>query len=471
MASLQFLGATRQVTGSCYLIETERARVLLECGMIQGENHNHEHNNHRENDASAFRFDVSRIDAVVLSHAHLDHSGLLPRLVREGYRGPVYVTAPTADLLEIMLKDAAFLQQKDIEWENRRRTRGNRESIEPLYDMQDVERVLEQLAPLAYGERTAVANGVEVCYRDAGHIIGSSIVELWINDAGSSRKLVFSGDLGNRCSPLLRDPEIITDADVLLLESTYGDRHHRPLDHTLEEFVNILDTAMQKGGNVYIPSFAVGRTQDVLYRLGHFFREGKLKQQKVFLDSPMATQVSDVYVKYSKLYNHDDPEFNNVIKSGWQHWLPMLTYTRTTEESMALNAITGGAVIIAGSGMCTGGRIRHHLKHNLWNRNNQLVFVGFQARGTTGRAIVDGAKTINLMGDEISVNAQVHTLGGFSAHAGQGQLLEWANHFSKRPKLYLVHGELEKMLVLQEKFMDEFSWYANIPAPGQQVKL
>ena len=465
MATLQFLGATRQVTGSCYLLETASARVLLECGMVQGEART------RSKEQGVFGFDANSIDAVIISHAHLDHSGLLPRLTREGYRGDIFVTSPTADLLDIMLKDAAFLQQKDNEWENRRLARAGDEPVEPLYDMQDVDQVLGQLAPLAYGERVDVIAGIELRYRDAGHIIGSGIVEIWISEAGATRKLVFSGDLGNNCSPLLRDPEIVEEADLLLLESTYGDRNHRPMENTIDEFSELLDVAMQKGGNVYIPSFAVGRTQDLLYRLGKFHHEGKLKQQKIFLDSPMATSVSAVYLKYSKLYNHDDPVFNEKIKSGWNSWLPSLTFTRSTEESMALNMISGGAIIIAGSGMCTGGRIRHHLKHNLWNRNNHLVFVGFQARGTLGRIIVDGAKQVNLMGNEIAVRAQVHTLGGFSAHAGQEQLLQWAHHFKQKPKLYLVHGEVEKMLVLQKQFMDVQNWYANIPESGERVQI
>ena len=465
MATLQFLGAIQQVTGSCYLLESESARVLLECGMIQGERKS------QPEPERVFDFDAKSIDAVIISHAHLDHTGLLPRLVREGFSGEIFVTTPTADLLDIMLKDAAFLQQKDNEWDNRRRARAGKDPIDPLYEIADVEQVLEQLVTVAYGERTEVVSNIELRYRDAGHIIGSAIVEVWVNESGATRKLVFSGDLGNNCSPLLRDPEIVDEADMLLLESTYGDRNHRPQESTLDEFAEILDVAMQKGGNVYIPSFAVGRTQDLLYRLGRFHREGKLRQQKIFLDSPMATSVSKVYVKHSRLYNQDDPEFNKSIKSGWASWLPMLTFTQSTEESMSLNNIKGGAVIIAGSGMCTGGRIRHHLKHNLWHRNNQLVFVGFQARGTLGRILVDGAKRVKIMGEEIAVNAKVHTLGGFSAHAGQQQLLQWASHFKQKPKLYLVHGEIEKMLVLQKQFMDVHNWYANIPAPRERVTL
>jgi metallo-beta-lactamase family protein len=331
-----------------------------------------------------FSFDPKSIDAVILSHAHLDHSGLLPRLAREGYRGPVFVTEPTRDLLGVMLKDAAFLQEKDIEWENKWRARAGKELIEPLYDIKDVEKVLGLLTAIGYNQRTPVISGIEVRLRDAGHIIGSAIVEFWVKEKGNSKKVVFSGDLGNHSSPLLRDPEIIDAADILLMESTYGDRDHQNADKTLEEFKQVLDAAIDGGGNTFIPSFAVGRTQDLLYHLGRFYRNGALKQQKVFLDSPMATNVSEIYSRHSDLNNEEDPEFNKAIQIGWENWLPILTYTCTTRESMALNNIKSGAIIIAGSGMCTGGRIRHHFKHNLYRSKSHIIFTGFQARGTLG---------------------------------------------------------------------------------------
>ncbi len=466
MPKLTFYGATQQVTGSCYLLDTPASRVLLDCGLFQGPPATERQNQRR------FPFKPATIDAVILSHAHLDHSGLLPKLVREGYRGPVYVTRPTLDLMQIMLKDAAFLQAKDVEWENRHRQRAGRETVEPLYTQDDVQQALGLCQAVDYGGQFAVAPGVQACLRDAGHIIGSAIVELWASGRAGQKKLVFSGDLGNRYAPLMPDPAIITDADVLLLESTYGDRDHRSLQETLDEFAAILDEAADSGGNVLIPAFAVGRSQEILYRLGELYQAGRLKQQKVFLDSPMAIAASEVHQRHRKLF---DKETLAVLgKSGGspQAFLPPLHYTRNTEDSMAINRISGGAIIIAGSGMCTGGRIRHHLKYNLWRKEAHVVIVGFQAQGTTGRELVEGAKKIRLLGEPVAVKAHVHTLGGFSAHAGQKELVEWAGHFkTPHPRLHLVHGEIDAMQALRDKIRADLGWAAVIPQPGQTIDL
>jgi metallo-beta-lactamase family protein len=466
MATLTFHGAAQQVTGSCYLLDIGASRVLLECGLFQGPP-----DVDRLNER-AFPFDLGSLDAVVLSHAHLDHSGLLPRLVRGGYRGPIFTTPPTLDLLDIMLKDAAYLQEKDAEWESRRRLRAGRLAVPPLYTLADAERAVHQCQAVVYGEKFSPAKNMEACFRDAGHIIGSAIVELWIGTGGDRRKLVFSGDLGNRYSPLLPPPSAIDAADVLLLESTYGDRDHRSMDETLKEFADVLDAAAESGGNVLIPSFAVGRTQEILYRLCELHHAGRLKQQKVFLDSSMAIAATEVHERHQKLL---DPEALKVLNNAAFNpggFLPPLSYTRTPEESMAINRIGGGAVIIAGSGMCTGGRIRHHLKHNLWREAAHVVIVGFQAQGTPGRALIDGAKQLTLFGEEIAVKSKIHTLGGFSAHAGQSQLLEWAGRFTKkRPKLYLVHGEADKMEALRDRFDADLGWSAEIPEAGQITKF
>jgi len=466
MARLTFYGATEGVTGSAYLLEVNGARILLECGLFQGSREEEKGNQ------KPFPFDVHKLEAVVLSHAHLDHSGRLPKLIADGYNGPLYMTYPTSELLEIMLKDAASLQERDTEWENKRRRRAGKKAIEPLYTLDDVEAALALCDGNGYGHRREIATGVEVCFRDAGHILGSSIVELFITEEGVEKKLVFSGDLGNSCAALLRDPEIVKDADVLLLESTYGDRNHRPMDETLEEFENIIKEASENGGNILIPSFAVGRTQEIIFRLGELYQKGLLRNQAVYLDSPMAIAVTEVYHRYQNIYNHEDITTIRQGKRGSLHtFLPNLRYSSSTEESMSLNKIEAGAIIIAGSGMCTGGRIRHHFKHNLWRRNAHVVIVGYQSIGTPGRALVDGAKYFSIGGDKIAVYASIHTLGGFSAHASQSQLLDWINNFSKpHPRLYLVHGEAEAKLAFQA-FLSRNGWSAKIPQSAETISF
>ncbi|MBE7373628.1 MBL fold metallo-hydrolase RNA specificity domain-containing protein [Pseudomonas lopnurensis] len=469
MALLSFLGAIQQVTGSCYLIETHSGvRVLLECGMHQGRRQEESGNR------ASFAFDPKTLDAVVISHAHIDHSGLLPRLVALGYRGPVHCTDATAELLELMLLDSAQIQEKDAEWENKWRARIGKPTIQPLYTRVDAERMLAQRAPHRYGETVEVAAGVSVTFHDAGHILGSSIVQMDVQDLGRTRRLVFSGDLGNTCSPLMHAPTVLKEADVVLMESTYGDRDHRSHDATIEELADILQQAHHDGGNVLMPSFAVGRTQDLIYYLGRFHREGRLPQQAVFLDSPMAIGANAIYSHYKDQLdlNGIDPALSTTSSKLYaERWLPILKSTPTPEESMMINRFKSGAIIIAGSGMCTGGRILHHFKHNLWRKECHLVIPGFQARGTLGRAIVDGAKSVKLLHQRIAVNAKVHTLGGFSAHAGQSQLIDWVSHFENRPELYLVHGELEKMQTLQQAIRDRLDWEARIPEPGDRIAL
>jgi metallo-beta-lactamase family protein len=447
-------------------LETKRATILLECGLFQGSREEEKANE------EPFPFDVKKLDAVVLSHAHLDHTGRLPKLVADGYAGPVYMTNPTYELLEIMLNDAAFLQQRDAEWENKRRRRAGKPEIEPLYTTEDVGAALALCEGLPYGSRQEVADGIGLCYRDAGHILGSAIVELFIGDGGAEQKLVFSGDLGNSSAALLRDPETISDADVLLLESTYGNRNHRPMKDTMEEFESIIAKASKNGGNVLIPAFAVGRTQEIIFHLGELYQAGKLRHQAVFLDSPMAIATTEVYHRYQDVFNRKDSAALRQNKSGSLHtFLPVLRYSRTTEESMALNRIEAGAIIIAGSGMCNGGRIRHHLKHNVWRNSAHVIIVGFQANGTPGRALVDGAKTFRMGGEDIAVNAEIHTLGGFSAHASQSQLIDWVEGFKKRrPRIYLVHGEPEAKSVLREKLSQQ-NWQVDVPVQGESITI
>ncbi|MEE9303434.1 MAG: MBL fold metallo-hydrolase [Thiotrichaceae bacterium] len=464
MANLIFYGATEGVTGSSYILEVGGKAILLDCGIFQGSREEEKANK------KPFQFDVKKIDAVVLSHAHLDHSGRLPKLVADGYSGSLYMTNPTCELLEIMLKDAASLQLRDTEWENKRRRRAGKKEIEPLYTMENVESALSLCEGFAYGQRAKVVDGIEVCFRDAGHILGSAIVEIFINEDGVKKKLVFSGDLGNSYTALLRNPEIVEQADVLLLESTYGDRNHRSIDETLEEFETIIEEASANGGNIMIPSFAVGRTQEIIFRLGEMYQKGKLRHQAVYLDSPMAIAVTEIYHRYQNVYNTEDAQAIRQGKASSLHtFLSILRYSISTEESMALNKIEAGAIIIAGSGMCTGGRIRHHFKHNLWRHNAHVIMVGYQAMGTPGRALVDGAKVFRLGGDKIVVNAAIHTLGGFSAHASQSQLIDWVKYFNKpHPKLFLIHGESDAKLALQQ-CLDVEGWSSEIPHNGESV--
>jgi metallo-beta-lactamase family protein len=473
MAKLTFYGAIEGVTGSMYLLETKRARILLDCGLFQGRREEEALN------AEPLPIDVQKIDAVVLSHAHLDHSGRLPLLISGGYEGRIYMTRATSDLIEILLKDAASLQERDVEWENKRRRRAGKEEIEPLYSLEDVFETLGYCEGIRYHQRITIADDVEVCFKDAGHILGSSIVELFINEQGREKKLVFSGDLGNSQAALLRDPEYVETADVILMESTYGDREHRTMEETLDEFEQVIEDASKNGGNILIPSFAVGRTQEIIFRLGELYQKGRLRHQAVYLDSPMAIAVTEVYHRYQHVYNEEDkssidtlskPKPN--IQKSLHTFLPTLRYSCTTDESMALNRIDSGAIIIAGSGMCNGGRIRHHLKHNLWRKQSHVIFVGFQAVGTPGRLLVDGAETFKVAGEEVVVRAQIHTLGGFSAHASQAQLREWLTHFNteQRPRLYLVHGEEDAKKVLQS-VLKEDGWNAVIPELNQSIEF
>lgn len=466
MATLTFIGGTGQVTGSCYLLETTNARILLDCGLFQGNKTTEAQN------LEDFPFDPARIDAVVLSHAHLDHCGRLPKLAREGFTGSVYLTAASFHLLDLILYDSAHLLLKDTEWENKRRERAGKKPLEPLYTAEDVENLLTYREPIPYHIPTEIIPGITLCFHEAGHIIGSSIVELKINTPQGIKTLVFSGDLGNSTAPLLRDPDILQDADILLLESTYGDRDHKPLLHTLDEFKGILLEASKNNGNVIIPAFAVGRTQDLIYWLGKLWRSGDIPQQQIYLDSPMAISASKIYAENTNLFNLDDPEFTQVAPLGWQAWLPNLVYSETAEESMAINRIVGGAIVIAGSGMCTGGRIRHHLKYNLWRHNAHIIIAGYQAEGTLGRMMVDGQKShLKILGTDVLVAAKVHTLGALSAHADQSQLLNWASQFNlPKPKLYLVHGEKNALLSLQTCFQ-RTDWRANIPTPGEKITL
>ncbi len=460
---LEFLGAAREVTGSCYLIRIGRHRVLVDCGLIQGGAREEERN--RE----PFPFDAARIDAVILTHAHLDHSGRLPLLVKAGFKGPIYTHRATRDLCRIMLRDAAYLNEKDAEWDNRKRQRKGLEPVQPLYDQQDAVKTVRRIRALDYDTEHDVVPGVRLRLRDAGHILGSAIAEVWLHDQGMERKLVFSGDLGHRGAPILREPSAIEEADLVLMESTYGNRLHRSWESTWQELGEVLTRASGSNGNILIPSFAVGRTQELLYTFLRNFEQWDLARWEVFLDSPMAIAATEVYTRHTSLYDADARLVQQ--SQGNPFRLPNLHMSQTSKQSMAINRINSGALIIAGSGMCTGGRIRHHLKHNIWRSNCHLIFVGFQARGTLGRALVDRASEISLWGERMRVAAQVHTIGGFSAHADRAGLLAWYGHFRNQPKLALVHGEPDAMDALQSELTRRTGAPVLAPTHGTVIDL
>lgn len=459
-ASLTFIGAAQQVTGSCYLLKLNQQQLLLDCGMVQGADQVREWHKFR------FPFKPSEIDAVILSHAHIDHSGLLPLLVSKGFSGKIFCTPGTAEIVPVLLKDSVNLYLKDLEWQNRKAARSGKKIQDPVMTIKDAERVTQLLCTLAYQKRGFPLSGVELEFADAGHILGSAIVQLWLKGKQAMRKLVFSGDLGNPATVLLPEPTPIAQADIVLMESTYGNRDHQPLSNTVEEFAQALAQAYDEGGNVFIPAFALGRSQEILYYLALLHRQGRLKQRVVFLDSPMAISITKIYNEYlHKLDQQDLDRIGYHPGMTLQQLLPMLKLSETVEDSMAINRVAQGAIIIAGSGMCNGGRIVHHLKHNLWKNTNHLIFVGFQARGTLGRRLVDGEKRVRMFGQDIVVKAKVHTIGGFSAHAGQSELLQWATGISGEPAFYLVHGEPEAQLVLQQKLAEQ-GITANIPVKG-----
>ena len=459
---IQFLGAAREVTGSCFLVRVGERQLLVDCGLIQGAPADEARNRAR------FDFDPRAIDAVILTHAHLDHSGRLPLLVKAGFRGPVHTHRATRDLCQIMLKDAAMLNERDAEHENRRRLRQGKRLVEPLYTRPDAERAMRQFETHDYDVERQILPGVRLRLRDAGHILGSAIVELWLEEKGLRRKIVFSGDLGHAGAPILRNPQPVPEADLVVLESTYGDREHRSWDATLTELGEVFRAAQQSQGNILIPAFAIGRSQELLYFLKHHRRDWGIEQWTVFLDSPLAIEATAVYGRHWKLF--DAEAHRRRKKDGDPFTMPNLHFSRTAAQSMAINRVRGGAIIIAGSGMCDGGRIRHHFKHNLWREQCHVIFAGFQARGTLGRQIVDGAPSVKLWSETIRVAAHIHTVGGLSAHAGQSGLLNWYRQFKKRPAVALVHGEPEPMAALASGLRTLATSVVQ-PKPGERLDL
>lgn len=452
---ITFLGGSGEVTGSCFLLEGEGLRFLVDCGMFQGGREAYAKN------LGALQFDVRSLDFVLLTHAHLDHSGLLPRLAALGYRGDVFATSATVDLLHVMLLDSAHIQEKEAEWENRHyHDRHARRGYEraPLYTVAQTESCLRQLRRVEYDAEIRPHAGVRACFRDAGHILGSSIIELWLDDPGGTRKWVFSGDLGQPARPVLRDPYSVHHADVLLVESTYGNRCHKSMEETENELVGILSrTLKDRRGNVVMPAFSVGRTQEIVFVLADLVRRERLGPLDIYVDSPMALSATEITLRHQALL---DTETQQLMR--WQRENPQrvrVRFVQDVEESMSLNHIRGGAVIISASGMCEAGRIKYHLKNNLPRRECAIVITGFQAAGTLGRRLVEGAKTVSVFGEPVPVRASVHTVGGLSAHADRDALLDWLSRFTRPPhKTFVVHGEADTAHAFAAAVRQHLGW-------------
>lgn len=460
---IEFHGAAREVTGSCFLIQVGARRVLVDCGLLQGAPADEARN------SKPFPFNPQQIDAVILTHAHLDHSGRLPLLIKAGYRGPIYTHGASRDLARIMLKDAGFLNEKDVEWDNRKRQRKHLPLLEPLYTVKEAEAALRYFRAVAYDDVVDIAKGIKCRLRDAGHILGSAIVELWLEEDGVRRKLVFSGDLGHQGAPLLRDPAQIGEADLVIIESTYGDRAHRSWSDTWAELGDVLAEATRAGGNILIPAFAVGRTQELLYAFKLNYQRWGLERWTIFVDSPMAIEATATYRRHAELYDREAAAERH--HNGDLFTLPNLHLSHTTQQSMRINRIESGAIVIAGSGMCEGGRIRHHLKHNIWRERCHVVIVGYQAQGTLGRRLVDGAETIKLWGESMRVAAKIHTIGGFSAHADCNGLAAWYQGYAGRPPVALVHGEPRAMEPFAERLREAGARSVFMPQRGARIDL
>ncbi|MEW6615996.1 MAG: MBL fold metallo-hydrolase [Thermodesulfobacteriota bacterium] len=458
-------GAAGTVTGSNYLIETEGVRVLVDCGMFQGSRQMEERN------YLDFPYDPGTVSHLFLTHAHIDHSGLIPKLVRNGFSGSILCTPATADLCRIMLADSAHIQEMEAEWHNRKKRRaGRKRLIEPLYTQDNAEAAMKYFMPITYGNDVILSPHMRARFSDAGHILGSAIIELWVKEKDREVKIVFSGDLGSINQPIISDPTYIQKADVVFIESTYGNRIHKSKESTYQELREVVIAAYKDGGNVVIPAFAVERTQEVLYILNELYQKKQIPYMDVYIDSPLAISATEIFLKHPECF---DKATVNKLRAG-NHPLdfPGMHFSRSAEESIRLNDIKKGAIIIAASGMAHAGRIKHHLRYNLWRPEAHIVFVGYQAQGTTGRLIVDGARRVKIFGEEVTVRAKIHTIGGFSAHADRDGLLKWLTHFNPKPyATVIVHGEPSSSLAFSNYVSEELNISPIVPQLGETIDL
>jgi len=462
---VKFMGAARTVTGSCFIMETGGHRFAIDCGMHQGNGEIERRNWETK------IYDAAKIECILMTHAHIDHAGLLPRIVKEGFRGAIYATPPTLDLLKILLLDSAHIQEMEALWKTRKYLRHGGNDVEPLYTRKDAEEVTRYFKAVEYDQPVTPFADLTVTFRDAGHILGASILELGVRENGKLSKLVFSGDVGRPAQLIIKDPTVIESADYLFMESTYGNRDHKNETDSLNELAEAIACSYRHGEKVIIPSFAVERTQELLYCLHLLDRDGRLpKDMPVYVDSPLATQATEIFRKYADYF---DEEAKGLLKKGEDPLtFPQLHFTRSTEESMKINTSPGPAVVVSASGMANAGRIRHHLRHNLWREGASVVFVGFQAQGTTGRRIVDGAKMIKIFNEEVAVKAHIITINGFSAHAGQSQLMEWLGHFrSLSLQVFLIHGEYSAQQTLAGLIHERYGFPVTIPDYLEEITL
>ncbi|MEX0775872.1 MAG: MBL fold metallo-hydrolase [Phycisphaeraceae bacterium] len=463
---LHFLGANRQVTGSRYVLEAAGKRFMIDCGMFQ-------ERPFRDRNWAPCPIEPRSLDALLLTHAHLDHCGLIPRLARDGFDGPIYTTAPSVDLARIIMEDSARIQQEDVQFKRRRHERQNRQPphpYEPLYTVEDAQRAARLFHAVHYGEPLKLCDQVEVRYHDAGHILGSAMLEFRVKEAGGEKRLVFSGDLGLWNKPLIGDPTLLAQADVVVMESTYGDRDHDGAATIENQLADVINDTQRRGGNIIIPTFAVERAQELMFHLSRLLRAGLIPPMMVFLDSPMGVSATEVFRQHQQYL---DEETRQLLV---QHHSPFdfhgLVLARSREQSKAINQMRGTCIIMAGSGMATGGRIKHHLMHNISRPEATVVFVGYQGRGTLGREILEGGNPVRILGEPQVVRARIARIFGLSAHADRATLLRWLGHFQAAPKhLFLTHGDEDVALKLAGTIKDQFGWHAQVPEYGQVVEL
>ena len=464
MIKIKFCGGAGTVTGSCFLLRFSGRQVLIDCGMFQGGK------GLRRRNFLDFPFEPAAVDAVFLTHAHIDHSGLLPKLVRDGYRGRIYASHATRALCGVMLPDSGYIQEMEAEWENRKARRAGHDETHPLYTVAEAQNALSHFQVVAQDEVLTLFPEFRFRFSNAGHILGSSLLEFWVTDDGAVQKLVFSGDLGREGQPIICDPAAIEDGDYLIMESTYGLRLHEGEEKKEKLLAQVINESLRQDGNIVVPAFAVGRTQELLYTLNQLIDRGEIPPLPIYIDSPMAIRTTDLFMQHSECF---DLQMRDAVLRGESplHF-PEAVFTPTVEESRAINDIRGGVMIISASGMCDAGRIKHHLKHNLWRPESTVLFVGYQAEGSLGRRLLDGAKEVTLFGEEIAVRARIVSLDGYSAHADRNELLKWVGKFKKIPsQIILVHGETAALDGLAAALKEEYGVPAYIPAYLEEISL